>query len=307
MFISCYCLFCKGWNCHDWGFLFHLDTIGHLGIISFMPLTSWRDCIYSGGFLSQRSDGDPHILISLPIQPYIRSGLSQFSWKHQDTTFPPAHPEPYLLFPSLSRLKRMGAGPVMFTIHADTSMKSEGGPGSVWSKRLWCLLAIYFSPGALAYHIGLELLLGQLHQLSQPWWTVMFTNTSRSHELICHRHEWQPVFHYHKTDSPVVKTLIWKNLQLFYHCFPLLSWRRISQGPNADLFNDETRFIQVQSSDVAAMSIFVHNGRSGQRHQTGTVLLTHRNNYVFVIRWKWKKMNLNSILRKGPVTQVIPS
>lgn len=211
-------------------------------------------------FISQRSDGNPHILISLPIQPYIRSGLSQFSWKHQDTTFPPAHPEPYQPFPSLSRLKRMGAGLVMFTIHTDTSMKSEGGPGSIWSRRLWRLLAVYFSLGALAYHIGLELLLGdwklkmnstQLHHLAQPWWTVMFTNTSRSHELICHWHEWQPVFHYHKTDSPVVETLTWTNLKLFYHCFPLLRWRRISTGPNADLFYDETRFIQVQSSDVA--------------------------------------------------------
>lgn len=72
--------------------------------------------------------------------------------------FPPAHPQIYLPFPSLSRLKRMGAGLVMFTIHADASMESAGGPGSAWSRRLWCLLTIFFAPGASAYHIGLELL-----------------------------------------------------------------------------------------------------------------------------------------------------
>lgn len=66
----------------------------------------------------------------------------------------------YMPFPSLSRLKRMGAGLVMFTIHADTSMKSAGGPCSAWSSRLWCLLTIYFAPGAPAYHIGLEILRG---------------------------------------------------------------------------------------------------------------------------------------------------
>lgn len=58
--------------------------------------------------------------------------------------FPSAHPHiPYLPFPSLSRLKRLGAGLVMFTVHADTSMKSEGGPGSAWTRRLWCLFTIY--------------------------------------------------------------------------------------------------------------------------------------------------------------------
>lgn len=91
--------------------------------------------------------------------------------------FPPAHPQIYLPFPSLSRLKRMGAGLVMFTIHADTSMESAGGPGSARSRRLWCLLTIFFAPGASAYHIGLELLWEtwklrmnstQLHQLAQP-------------------------------------------------------------------------------------------------------------------------------------------
>lgn len=51
-----------------------------------------------------------HISISLPIQPYIRSGLSLFSWKHQDTTFSSAHPEPYLSFPNPSLWKRMGVG-----------------------------------------------------------------------------------------------------------------------------------------------------------------------------------------------------
>lgn len=51
-----------------------------------------------------------HISISLPIQPYIRSGLSLFSWKHQDTTFSSARPEPYLSFPNPSLWKRMGVG-----------------------------------------------------------------------------------------------------------------------------------------------------------------------------------------------------
>lgn len=72
------------------------NTIGHLAIFNHLylkphvgpqqtntasllkPLVRWRPCI------------------SLPIQPHIRSGLSLFSWKHQDTTFSSAHPEPYL-------------------------------------------------------------------------------------------------------------------------------------------------------------------------------------------------------------------
>ncbi|KAI3356420.1 hypothetical protein L3Q82_017636 [Scortum barcoo] len=78
--------------------------------------------------------------------------------RHQDATFSSAHPEPYLSFPRPSLLKRMGVGLVMFGIHADTSMKSEGGLGSAWLRRQWCLHTGYLTASALAYHIGLELL-----------------------------------------------------------------------------------------------------------------------------------------------------
>lgn len=108
-------------------------------------------------------------------------------------SFPPAHPqEEYLPFPSLSRLKRKGAGLVMFTVHADTSVKSAGGPGSAWSRRLRCLLTILCSWCTGLSHwirapVGdwkIRMNSTQLHQPAQPWWTVMFTNMSRNHELI---------------------------------------------------------------------------------------------------------------------------
>ena len=130
--------------------------------------------------------------------------------------FPSAHPQIDLPFPSLSRLKRMGAGLVMFTLHTDASLNSAGGPGSAWSRRLPCLLTIFFAPGAPAYHTGLELLGDwklrmnstqphQLVNLTQPWWPVMFTNMSRNHKLIsC----W-PVFYYQRTDSRGVDFFPW--------------------------------------------------------------------------------------------------
>lgn len=69
----------------------------------------------------------------------------------------------------------------MFGIHADTSMKSEGGLGSAWLRRQWCLHTGYFTATALGYQIGLELLQGdwklqmignQLHQFAHNERTV---------------------------------------------------------------------------------------------------------------------------------------
>lgn len=187
--------------------------------------------------------------------------------------FPPAHPQIYLPFPSLSRLKRMGAGLVMFTIHSDTSMKSAGGPGSAWSRRLRCLLTIYSSPGAPAYHIGLELLWeagssgwilpnfiswpnhdGQW--CSQTWAGIrslspVGTDDSWSFITIRQNFELWSSLHGHNSNPPHI-TLF----QKWPHS-PLLSCGRISPGPNADLFYDEARCIQVQSSDVVAVIVWL--------------------------------------------------
>lgn len=152
----------------------------------------------------------PPISISLPVLPYIRRGLSQFSWKHQDSTFSRTHPEPYLPFPRLSRLKGMGAGLVMFPIRAGASTKSEGGPGvrvveevMAPPRRIlcsWCTGLSYWIRTPVGRLEARDESYSQLHQLARPWWTVMFTNTSRSLELICRRHGQQPGFHYHHTD-----------------------------------------------------------------------------------------------------------
>lgn len=169
-------------------------------------------------FISQRSDGDPHISISLPIQPYIRSGLSQFSWKHQDTIFSPAYPEPYLPFLNLSRLKRLGAGLVMFTIHADTSMKSEGGPGSAWSRRSPCLLTVLcpWCPGlshSIRTPVGRLEARDEFNFISWPnhdgqWCSQTWTGLRSLSVVSTDEH----FFHYHKTDSQVVQLHTWTQL-----------------------------------------------------------------------------------------------
>lgn len=164
----------------------------------------------------------------------------------------------------------------MFGIHADTSMKSEGGPGSAWLRRQWCLHVGYFAASALAYHIGLELLQGdrklrmigyQLHQFAHDEHTVaqlcedsqMFICRSGAGSLSAVG-----------TDGPLLTRLILEStlpmlpLYLPGHNrlpFPPSSFpripplpscdRMISPAPNADLFCNKTRCIQGQPSDVA--------------------------------------------------------
>lgn len=108
-----------------------------------------------------RSHWDPHISILLPIQPYFLSGLSLASWKHQDSTFSSAHSEPYRSPPNPSMFKRrewVFRQLMMFGIHADISMKSEGGIGTAWLRKQWRLHTRSFTASTLPYHIGLELL-----------------------------------------------------------------------------------------------------------------------------------------------------
>lgn len=100
----------SGWRA---SFFFFLDTIKVILVFNHLVclkphVGSWQTNTTS--LLKPPVRWRLHISISLPIQPYIRSGLSLFSWKHQDTTFSSAHPEPYLSFPNPSLWKRMGVG-----------------------------------------------------------------------------------------------------------------------------------------------------------------------------------------------------
>lgn len=64
----------------------------------------------------------------------------------------------------------MGVRLVMSGIHADTSMKSEGGLGSAWFRRQWDLHTGYISAtgAALGYQIVLELLEGDWKLQTSP-------------------------------------------------------------------------------------------------------------------------------------------
>lgn len=182
-------------------------------------------------------------------------------------------------------------------------------------------------PGAPAYHIGLELLWetgssgwilpnfiywpnhdGQW--CSQTWAVIMSlspvgTDDSLSFITVKRILELWSSLHGHNS-NPSIITLF----QRWPHSH-LLSCGRISPGPNADLFYDEARCIQVQSSDVAAVivwliPIFAHNEGSdvknrgrprtwiktlGWYHALEIILNNHRYVSKAIIRWKWRNIH----------------
>lgn len=154
----------------------------------------------------------------------------------------------------------MGAGLVMFTIHADTSMKSEGGPGSAWSRRSPCLLTLLcpWCPGlshSIRTPVGRLEARDEFNFISWPnhdgqWASQTWTGLRSLSAVSTDEH----FFHYHKTDSQVVQLLTWNNSKPSI----IALFQRWPHSPlSADLFYDEIKCIQVQSYDVGAVIVWL--------------------------------------------------
>lgn len=206
-------------------FLFFRHTIGHLAIRSFMPLASWRDCIYLFIYFWASGQMATPISRSHCLSSHISVLAYPSSVRNIKTPpFPPAHPQIYLPLPKSVEENGCRA----CDVHNPRRHFHEVN-GRSWLCMVqevvvpphhilcsWCTgLSHWIRAPVGDWKIRMNST--QLHQLAQPWWTVMFTNTSRNHELICCWHGWQPVFYYHKTDSRVVEFLTWTQLSPSYH------------------------------------------------------------------------------------------